>query len=401
MRLLVSIMFGLRVFGIFILGLSLPVIAATPKKRPELPIELHRLFTPFWATEGGRHSVMQIHNNLINSPLEIKPVLLSDWGERVELPNVKLAPLQNASVDIQNALRDLGKTNITSGSAIFEYLLDHGGALSAEISVSEPAKSFIYTIISSENGAKSKQLSAVYWFPRGNGARVFAAVQNTSDTRVTISGVVAGNGMAKPLGKVTLEPLQSKVMWAEVSSSDLSGEQLGVVVLTHDANEGGLQVSGWLEMGSTGYSNMMIFDDPGKHKGTTFYGTQIFLGPRDDLFASKRVTAVDSRVVLFNSSDLPVWTTTDLVYEVNGEMAHVPIPTGMLNAYEAKSVDLNTARILADGATGSLIVHYDGPESAVMGRIFGVTDRASIGFYSALETYTPFGVSEVYWTTVW
>lgn len=104
-------------------------------------------------------------------------------------------------------------------------------------------------------------------------------------------------------------------------------------------------------------------------------------------------------MVLSNSSDVPILTDVDLVYEVSGNMVHFPIPVGTLEAHQVKSVDLNTARISADGATGSLIVRYDGPESAVMGRIFGVTDRASIGFYSALETYTPGAMSEAYWTT--
>lgn len=378
---------------------SVAALAATPKNRPQRPIELHRLFTPFWTIEGGHQSVMQIHNNSIARPLEVKPVLLSDVGERVELPAVPLGPLQNASVNIREELRKLGKENIASGSAVFEYLFDHGGAIAAEISVSEPAKSLIYTIISAENGAKSKRLSSVYWFPRGSGGRLFVALQNTTNSSIAVTGTVDENGKAKPLGIASLAPLQSTVMWADVTVSDLNGEKFGGVALTHDAPEGGLHVSGWLEMASSGYSNMMIFDDPGKHRGTTLYGTQIFLGARDDLFASKRVTAVDSRVVLSNSSDGPIVTDVDLVYEVNGDMVHVPTPVGTLAAHQIKSVDLNTARISADGATGSLIVHYNGPEGAVMGRIFGVTDRASIGFYSALETYTPAAVSEAYWTT--
>lgn len=253
--------------GLYILGLSSPAIAATPKSRPELPVTLHRLFTPFWTIDRGHQSVMQIHNNSIERPLEVKPVLLSDVGDRFELSTVKLAPLQNASVNIRDELTKLGKGGITSGSAVFEYLLDHGGAIAAEISVSEPAQSLIYTIISSEKGAKSKKLSSVYWFPKGSGARVFVALQNTTDSSIAVSGIVDGNGKTRPLGNAQLAPLQSTVMWADVTSSDLSGETFGGVTLNHDAPKGGLQVSGWLEMGSVGYSNMMIFDDPGRHRG--------------------------------------------------------------------------------------------------------------------------------------
>lgn len=49
--------------------------------------------------------------------------------------------------------------------------------------------------------------------------------------------------------------------------------------------------------------------------------------------------------------------------------------------------------------TGSVKLEYDGPEAALMGRVFGAAKESTFGFYSTLDSQTFGGYSELYWTT--
>src|SRR2546425_446510 len=129
------------------------------------PSSLRQLFVPYWAVGDGYHSVAQLHNNLINTPLVVHAAVFAADGRRVELGDVQLSPLGNAQLDIEYALLQQGQPTIHSGSAVFEYQLSHGRALGAEISVSEPAKTLSYTLTGSERGASPADQAAVYWLP--------------------------------------------------------------------------------------------------------------------------------------------------------------------------------------------------------------------------------------------
>lgn len=238
---------------------------------------LHQVFSLYWATGYGRTSTIELHNNLIKFPIDVRPVILSPSGERVELPSVHLTQLGNASIDIQAMLSQVGRADLHSGSAILEYTTPYPGALLAETTVRNPQKTLAYTIIGGEHGAKGTSLYGVYWFPKHAGGEVYVALQNSSDSTVHVTASL-GSGSA-PFASVTLAPHASQVIETHVPSpANPSAELFGSVVLTHDAAPGGLYTSGWIEAEDMGYSNMMTLYDPARSSGTRLHGTQVFLG---------------------------------------------------------------------------------------------------------------------------
>ena len=135
--------------AIFIASTSVAVGAHTP---PEPT--LHQVFSPYWATGYGRISTIELHNNQIKFPLDVRPVILSPSGERVELPSVRLVQLGNASIDVQAMLNQVGRADLHRGSAIFEYTTPYAGALTAETTIRKLQHTLAYTIIGAEYGAK-------------------------------------------------------------------------------------------------------------------------------------------------------------------------------------------------------------------------------------------------------
>jgi hypothetical protein len=372
-------------------------------QRPDMTPVAQHVYSPYWTIGYGHESVMHLHNNLIDEPLGVTVTLLSPAGARTALPAIQIGPLGNASIDLRRALSDLGVTGLYRGSAVIEYMAPHGGALLVETSVKEPAKTLIYTVIASEKGAASKQLSAVYWFPPGEDAEVYAALQNTSSNTVHVSAVLDTGTSQIPIGALTLGPNESAVLEGEVPAQRISSDErrprFGGVILTHDAPDDTLIHSGWIEMEGNGYSNMMTFNDPARHRGTSLYGSQIFVGARNDIFTSGRAARVDSHLVLRNTSDVAVRPRAELAFEVNGLMNTRTVGIGVIGPHETRAVEIGGPSVPTDASTAALTVTYDGPEGALMGRVFGVADDVTYGVYTTLDTYTPAAVSELYWTT--
>ncbi len=81
----------------------------------------------------------------------------------------------------------------------------------------------------------------------------------------------------------------------------------------------------------------------------------------------------------------------------------IPLSLTSLAAGQSDLVDLGAMQDAglnpSSVSMGSITISYDGPQGALMGRVFGIANDPTYGFYSALETETPARLNEVYWTT--
>jgi hypothetical protein len=145
-----------------------------------------------------------LHNNLVAQSIVVQPVILSPDGIRTELDAIQLGPLQNASVDIGNALANTGARAARSGSAIFEYSYKNSAALLAEISVTQAATSVSYTIAGSELGASTSNQHAVFWLSDRQ-AEAYITLQNGSATsKIHVSASFKGGGNQAPFLKIPI-----------------------------------------------------------------------------------------------------------------------------------------------------------------------------------------------------
>src|SRR2546426_674781 len=102
-----------------------------------------------------------------------------------------------------------------------------------------------------------------------------------------------------------------------------------------------LNTSGWIEIEDFGYSNMMTLYDPGRHRGTDLYGTQIFLGERRDMSASGKPLKIDSYLVLVNTSDSWVSPHGELVYDARGQTNQQPLLIQPMGPHTSELVDFH------------------------------------------------------------
>ena len=313
------------------------------------------------------------------------------------LPSVHIPALGNATVDVGDSLAGVGRSDIQQGSATFEYEYSHRGALLVETTVHDQAATLAYTIIGTEKGAKSSELYGLYWFPnRTSNADVFIAVQNTAEQPVNVVAKLEGADV--PFASTTLAPFQSAVLWTDIQKVNAAARS-GSVVLLHDAPEDALHTSGWIEAKDIGYSNMMTLHDPTRATQSKLYGTQVFLGPNASLTASGQQVAVQSRLILLNTSDTPITPTGIAAFTSAADVVQSSLSLPELLPGKSTMVDLRNLTLPAGAeTTGSLVIDYDGPKGALTGRIFGAAND-TFGFYGTLETYAAGAYSELYWTT--
>ncbi len=368
---------------------------------------LRRVFCSYWTTQDGYTSVVELHNNLIGQSIVVQPVLLSPAGVRSELDPIQLGPLQNASLDLGTALAKTSARGLRSGSAVFEYSYKNRAALLAEIYVTEASTTLSYTVAGSEVGASTKNQHGVFWLPDRQ-AKAYITLQNASATaEIHVSASFEGTAAQPPFLTANLAPNTSQVVEVPLATLSLgrpaAEELFGAIVLKHDAPDGALHASGWIEEEQTGYSNTMTFYDPGRSRGTSLYGPQVFVGQRNDLLASGKRLTIDSYLVLLNTSSTAISPRGQFYFESGGEMTHISLPLTSLAPGQSSLVALgamqNAGLIPASVSMGSIVIGYDGPEAALMGRVYGIANDPTYGFYIALDTDTPARLNEVYWTT--
>jgi hypothetical protein len=365
-----------------------------------------QVFSPFWKVGAGWSSVVELHNDLKGNPLIVRPILLSPVGQRTELAMLKIQPLSNAAVDIGAAIGAQGLSTPLWGSAIFEYSSSSGGALLAETAVTQAAKTLAYTITSSEHGATSPEQHGVFWLPSDR-SEVYIALQNTSAVPIHVTAEFEKPTGRLPFSSLTLAPNASQLLKAPGPSvgggAGGDADLYGAIVLTDDGPSGALNTSGWIEDETTGFSTMMTFYDPAAHHGTTLFAPQVFVGKQDGLLASGASLTIDSYLVVLNVSGTPLIPQAQFVYESNGQISQVPIYIGPLAPGQSASIDIGDLQrrdvVPQAVSMGSITINYNGPQAALMGRVFGVADNPTYGFYVALESYAPARLNEAFWTT--
>lgn len=365
------------------------------------------VYNAYWSNAPGVQSLAQLHNNLLNVPLTVQPVLFMTEGSKLNLMAVTLAPLGNATIDIGAELAQQGLTKPLSGSVAFQYQRKYPGALSAEVYIGNMHDSLAYTIPSVDKAPKSATQDAVFWIPSAN-AEVYVAFQNTSDSPINVSSNLTVSGEAVPLRQVQLAPHGSSVLQISSGSGTVSRKawqkgSVGGVTVVHDGPQGALNTGGWIEDDGSGFSTTMTFADPSVG-GTTLLGTQILVGAAGQFLKLPSPMLVSSQLVVRNTSSLPVNFHGELVFSDNdGTLVPVSIQQPTLAAGEVRGIDLGQlkaeAGVPASLVSASITLQWAGANAGLVARVFGASADESYGFYWALQPYAGASYAESFWTT--
>lgn len=397
-------MSNLRIIAAFITLWPLTVFQATSQVTNGNNIAL---FASYWSVEPGTHSIAELHNNLVNSPLSVKPIVYNQDGSALELEGIALPPFGNVALNISEELSRHGHPDWVMGSIEFQYPSRHAGALIAEILITEPSKSIAYTITSAMSGAKAVQEHSVFWLPSST-ASIYVAMQNISNRTITVTPAFQTGQSTNEQNAITLGPKQSTVLdLSNAIRGARGGSQsqiVGGVSLSQNGDPGALNATGWIEDEKTGFSTMMSFSDPAEIKTTRLLGTQAFLGAA--MIAKGKPNAnIDSRLVLRNVGHSTIHLSKALLYVQGNDdsgTAVVPLPVSTLGPGEIRMVSLDIANIANSvkkvDAVGSIDIEYDGSAGSLIGRVFGISQDHAYGFYTALEANPGWAYSEAFWT---
>lgn len=67
-------------------------------------------FIPYWTTEGGWHTELQLRNNLALEPLSVTPVVHTSSGATIDLPSLTISPGDIGLVQVDEGLSRAGFT---------------------------------------------------------------------------------------------------------------------------------------------------------------------------------------------------------------------------------------------------------------------------------------------------
>ena len=179
---ILSVVFGYWAFG---QGESKPADA-------EQAIPTHYRFSPFWTSLEECRTTILLHNNHIEDPLTVYPVLHLENGKPVELDRVEIAPLGMASIPVNETMAKLGFTEEHFGGAAFHYEKKYGGALSVETMVVNPDENLSYSVPSYGVMAESEAYKgrhrkhALFRLPTDE-TEIFFAVFNSSEETINVA----------------------------------------------------------------------------------------------------------------------------------------------------------------------------------------------------------------------
>lgn len=361
----------------------------------------HKRVSPFWTSISDCITTIHLHNNLSTESLTVSPVLYLEDGTQIDLDFVTMGPLANASINVNEVIQALGFGE-HFGGAEFRYDKEFDGALNVETEIIQPEESFSYSVESfSPNALRSNERHGVFWLPTPR-SEVFFAVHNTSGETVVVSPELRFDDSIELLEQLTVPAKGfAKVRLGERGSLRAKKGEFGSVTIRHDGSGGAIAATGWIDDARTGFSTMMNFTDPEVGSGNVLLGTQVLLGRVGALAPLGNGSAVDSRMVVKNMSNVSASGSVEIYYSEGGAVGvssvAISVPADGLAIIDFRDL-MRRGVIPRSISEASVIVYHSGQEGALMGRVIGISANKTFGFYSVLESRAAGKRDSVYWT---
>lgn len=195
-------------------------------------------FAPYWTSEPGWTTELQLKNNLPSTPLTVTPVLRLASGQGIPLDATTIPPNSSVSVWVNEGLlahaSDLLSQPGSYGSVVFRYTSLSAVNLYATVLLSIHGEPISFPILalpasSSPRGNGLGSLEGIWWQPR-TGLNDVLVIGNHSDAKVSGSLSLfdaSGKQWSQPL---TLGPHQTQRMATSdlVQKAGLTGNYGGI-----------------------------------------------------------------------------------------------------------------------------------------------------------------------------
>jgi len=167
------------------------------------------VYAPYWSTEPGFVSTIEMMNYRVDESLTITPVLYPLGGGEILLDPVTLDPSETRLLNINEALAARGET-ATVGAAEIRYNHVTEAVFGANLTAVNVNKSLIYS--APLHGQEDvEQLEGIWWF-WDSATEGFVAVQNTRAENITVTPTLYAQEHAYPLELLQLNPHEMKLI---------------------------------------------------------------------------------------------------------------------------------------------------------------------------------------------
>src|SRR5579863_5026334 len=157
-------------------ALVLLVLLATLASAAQLAPKPQESFAPYWTSEPGWTTELQLKNNLLKASLTVTPVLRLASGKEITLDPTTIPPNASVSVWVNEGLlahaSDLLSQPGSYGSVVFRYTSPSAGNLYANVVLSIHGAPISFPIVARPSwsipGRMPSSLEGIWWQPRVN-----------------------------------------------------------------------------------------------------------------------------------------------------------------------------------------------------------------------------------------
>ena len=355
----------------------------------EIEKKPQRIFAPHWTTEEDFSTTIYIRNVHVTQALTARVSLVLDH-RTVALPDIFVDSLQTVALDVKKALIETGQNPEQSGGAVIDFEAESAGAVNAYAQVLDTNRSLSFSFPFMQDGAPaSGPLDAVAWYYNRN-TNASIALQNTTDTKTTVTLTIFVSGRAISLGKRQLNPHETtKIKLPSPEGlGNAHGPRSAGVRVEYEGKPGAVIAQGWIADESIGFSAPFAFHpksncncgDVTQHK----YGAGIMIGkggmtvPNAAPFTEM---SFSPNLALRNRSDQPLTISPLFSYQADDKVERVTLPAINLISQENTLVNLREFQergiIPSSVEMGSIDLRYTGEGGALLAELASVDQNGS------------------------
>lgn len=363
---------------------------------------------PYWCTDKGFVSTIEMKNYHVEQPLTITVILYPLDGPEIILTPMTLNPSETRLLNINEVLASYGK-HFTAGAAEIKYSQLTEGVFGANLTVLNAPKSLIYNF-QFRLPEMTSRLEGLWWF-YDNRTEGFIAVQNTSDKNVTVIPSFYVRERRHRLELVQLGPHKTKLIDLRRELSKLRVDDVAGGIKLESSESGAVIAGGGLVNPEIGFSAPLRMDDPdmqamrAKKLGQTLHALAVTIGADDPLMsmglpASARMNPI---INLRNVSGQPIQVKPVFRYQAGNTTKTFALEEIRLNSQQLRRVDLlpywQAGKIPARVSSGSLEITYTGRLGSLLASVTSVDQTGSYVFDAKIDNKLAAGFHGEYWST--
>jgi hypothetical protein len=376
----------LRSLLLLCLALLLAPLAAsqqTPSRPPPAPVDQEQI-VPYWTTETGWTSELQLRNNRVGQELTVTPVLRTAYGAETALAPVTIKSEEVKSIDLDAAIGTTAPQLVgTYGSLALRYRSPGSRSLYASLMVRNIGHPFVFhidaTIETQDLQAGSRE--GMWWLPKDTTSDYLVLTNQGKITLPLDLSLYDANGKESKQ-KVLLGPHETMRYSVRklILAAGLTGSYGGIKV-TATAHAGSLDTVHFLFDESAAFSAILkMFDhDPNarleerdfaKTAVWTLRAPMLALSSPDPALAFPPGTSLRPQLFIRNTTGKPVDAALRFNWRADSTSGKAAGPVLRLNPYETRRIDVaalqNSGLLPKQANWTSVTLTTNGPPDEVM-----------------------------------